>query len=131
MFQYGIDSLDLDRVLALAHGQEKGILSQEARAQILNARRTVERMVAQKDPVYGVNTGFGPLCDTRIDQEASDLLQKNLLLTHAVGVGEPIHPKLSRIMLICKAHALAQGYSGISLPILERILYRMGRLMPE
>lgn len=123
MFQYGIDSLDLDRVLALARGQEKGILSQEARAQILNARRTVERMVAQKDPVYGVNTGFGPLCDTRIDQEASDLLQRNLLLTHAVGVGEPIQPELSRIMLICKAHALAQGYSGIRLSTLERILY--------
>jgi histidine ammonia-lyase len=123
MFQYGIDQLKLDTVLALARGQEKGILSPEAKDRILAARQTVKKMVDQKRPVYGVNTGFGPLCDTRISDEAIDLLQKNLLLTHAVGVGSPVTPELSRIMLICKIHALARGYSGIRLATLERMLY--------
>lgn len=123
MFKYGIDQLNLERALALARGQEKGILSPEAEEQVLASRQTVKQMVAAGAPVYGVNTGFGPLCDTRIDPEASALLQKNLLLTHAVGVGDPISAELSKIMLICKVQALAQGYSGIRLSTLKRILY--------
>lgn len=123
MFQYGIDHLSLDTVLALARSQEEGMLSQEAKDRVRAARQTIRRMVTQKRPVYGVNTGFGPLCDTRISHEAIDLLQKNLLLTHAVGVGNPVTPELSRIMLICKVHALARGYSGIRLATLERMLY--------
>lgn len=123
MFHYGIEPLTLDRMLGLARGQETGLLSEAARAQVATARHSVEQMLTQNKAVYGVNTGFGPLCDTRISVEASDLLQKNLLLTHAVGVGEPVSPFLSRLMLIGKAHALAQGYSGIRLTTLERILY--------
>jgi len=72
--------------------------------------------------VYGINTGFGPLCDTQISPEDTNLLQKNLLITHAVGVGDPIAKSISKLMLITKVHALSQGFSGIRLETVERML---------
>jgi histidine ammonia-lyase len=73
--------------------------------------------------VYGINTGFGPLCDVQISADETGTLQKNLLITHAVGVGNPIDKELSKIMMITKVHALCQGFSGIRLEVIERILY--------
>jgi histidine ammonia-lyase len=83
----------------------------------------VQQVIRSGKTVYGINTGFGPLCDTLISENETQTLQKNLLLTHAVGVGKPIEPLLSKIMMICKVHALCQGYSGIRLAVIERILY--------
>jgi histidine ammonia-lyase len=79
-------------------------------------------MAASDEAIYGINTGFGPLCDTQITPEETNLLQKNLLITHAVGVGEPIDKAISKLMLITKVHALAQGFSGIRLETVERML---------
>ena len=74
------------------------------------------------DIVNGINTGFGPLCDTQITPEETNLLQTNLLITHAVGVGEPIAKEISKLMLITKVHALSKGFSGIRLETVERML---------
>ena len=63
--------------------------------------------------------GFGPLCTTLISDEDTRKLQHNLLLSHAVGVGDTIPEEISRLMLILKVHSLAMGYSGISLPTLQ------------
>tara|TARA_B100000780_G_scaffold221983_1_gene161049 strand:- start:834 stop:2195 length:1362 start_codon:yes stop_codon:yes gene_type:complete len=71
----------------------------------------------------GVNTGFGPLCDVQITSDETSTLQKNLLITHAVGVGKNIDKQLSKIMMICKVHALCQGFSGVRLALIERIIY--------
>lgn len=123
MFIYGIDTLTVDTVIALANGSLHGKLSEETIHKINTCRRKVERMAASDKAVYGINTGFGPLCDTQISPEETGLLQKNLLITHAVGVGKPIDAFLSKIMLITKVHALSQGFSGIRLEVVERILY--------
>jgi histidine ammonia-lyase len=80
-------------------------------------------MAASNKAIYGINTGFGPLCDVQISPPQTSQLQENLLMTHAVGVGNPIDSSLSKIMLICKLHALCQGFSGIRLEVIERILY--------
>src|SRR5690606_6623520 len=85
----------------------------------------VGRIVEQGDIVYGINTGFGPLCNTVISKEDTRLLQSNILQSHAVGVGAPISNQLAKIMLILKLHALAQGYSGIATPTLERMLWHL------
>lgn len=123
MFKYGIDKLTVKKVIALANGSLKGILSKEAKQKINACRKKVETMANSNKAVYGVNTGFGPLCDVQITPEETGKLQENLLLTHAVGVGKSIDKKLSKIMMICKVHALSQGYSGIRLEVIERILY--------
>jgi len=121
-FHYGIDRLDLDIVNGIADGTIKAELSQAAIDKINISRGRVEKMAASNEAVYGINTGFGPLCDTQITPEETALLQKNLLITHAVGVGEPIAKSISKLMLITKVHALSQGFSGIRLATVERML---------
>lgn len=121
-FNYGIDHLDLDVVNDIASGKVTAQLTQQAIEKINISRGRVEQMAASDEAVYGINTGFGPLCDTQITPEETNLLQKNLLITHAVGVGEPIAKSISKLMLITKVHALSQGFSGIRLETVERML---------
>jgi len=121
-FKYGIDHLDLDIVNGIANGSIKAELCQTAVDNINTSRARVEKMAASDKAIYGINTGFGPLCDTQITPEQTNLLQKNLLITHAVGVGEPISKAISKLMLITKVHALSQGFSGIRLVTIERML---------
>lgn len=123
MFKYGIDQLDVDKVIQIAEGKLTAGLTSEAIDRVNHCRAKVEKMAAGSKAVYGINTGFGPLCDTQITPEQTSQLQTNLLITHAVGVGDPIQKMLSKIMLICKVHALCQGYSGIRIGVIERIIY--------
>ena len=122
-FKYGIDNLTVDIVIAIANGNLKAEINKEAILKIKECRLKVETMASGDNAVYGINTGFGPLCDVQITPEETSKLQENLLITHAVGVGNPIDKELSKIMMICKAHALCQGYSGVRLKLIERILY--------
>ncbi|MCA1929070.1 histidine ammonia-lyase [Rheinheimera sp.] len=122
VFHYGIDRLDLDTVQAIAEGRIQAQLNAEAIAKINHSRSCVDQMAASDKAIYGINTGFGPLCDTQISPAETALLQKNLLITHAVGVGEPIAKAISKLMLITKVHALSQGYSGVRLEVVERML---------
>ena len=123
MFKYGTDKLTVDKAIALAKGELKGTLDSEAQDKINACRAKVDTIVDAGKAVYGINTGFGPLCDVQITADETAKLQENLLITHAVGVGNPIDKELSKIMMICKIHALSQGYSGIRLEVVERIQY--------
>ncbi|HCV04913.1 histidine ammonia-lyase [Pseudoalteromonas sp. APAL1] len=121
-FKYGVDQLTIDNVNAIAAGTLQAELCQEAIDKINKSRQNVDKMAASDKAIYGINTGFGPLCDTQISPQETNLLQKNLLITHAVGVGEPIAKPISKLMLITKVHALSQGFSGIRLTVVERML---------
>ncbi|MEM6770791.1 MAG: histidine ammonia-lyase [Bacteroidota bacterium] len=123
MFHYGQDQLTRPKAIALASAQLKGELPLATISGIQTARKAVEQMASGSKAVYGINTGFGPLCDTQITPEETSLLQHNLLISHAVGVGKPIAPQVARLMLVCKLQALSQGYSGIRLEVIERIRY--------
>lgn len=121
-FYYGIDQLDLATVNGIANGRIAAELNDQAKAKINQSRACVDKMAASSKAIYGINTGFGPLCDTQISPAETALLQKNLLITHAVGVGEPIAKAISKLMLITKVHALSQGFSGVRLEVVERML---------
>lgn len=123
MFKYGIDQLTVAKVVAIAQGRLKTTLTPKAIKKVNDCRQKVETIALSDKAVYGINTGFGPLCDVQISPEDTSKLQENLLLTHAVGVGDPIDKELSKIMMICKIHALCQGFSGIRLKVIERILF--------
>ena len=123
MFKYGIDKLTLKKVIAIANGSLKAVLTEEAKNKVNACRKKVETIAKGKKAVYGINTGFGPLCDVQITPKETSKLQENLLITHAVGVGNPIDKQLSKIMMILKVHALCQGFSGIRLKVIERILF--------
>ncbi|MEE4246255.1 MAG: histidine ammonia-lyase [Kangiellaceae bacterium] len=121
-FKYGIDRLSLNKLMDITHGKIAAVLTTEAIEKINQSRQNVEAMAGSNEAVYGINTGFGPLCDTQISPQETHTLQKNLLITHAVGVGNPIDKAIAKLMLITKVHALSQGFSGIRLEVIERML---------
>jgi len=123
IFRYGIDYLTVQKVVGIVNGHINGILTDEAIDNVNSSRHKVDKITESGKTVYGINTGFGPLCDTKITIEETNRLQENLLITHAVGVGNPIDKDLSKMMMICKVHALCLGYSGIRLEVIERIIF--------
>ncbi len=123
MFKYGIDQLTVNKVIAIAEGTLKAGITAEAKSKVDVCRKKVDTMANSDAAIYGINTGFGPLCDVQITPQETSKLQENLLITHAVGVGNPIDKKLSKIMMICKVQALCQGFSGVRIEMIERIVY--------
>ena len=122
-FKYGIDQLTVDKVIEIAQGKLQAELTNQTIEIVKKCRAKVEKMANGDKAVYGINTGFGPLCDVQITPQETSKLQENLLITHAVGVGNPIDKELSKIMMICKVHALCQGFSGVRVELIERIIY--------
>ncbi len=97
-------------------------LATEDRARIAGASALVDRIVAAGEAAYGINTGFGLLAQTRIPTDQLALLQNNLLLSHAAGVGEPLPDAVVRLILALKVNALARGFSGISQELVDGLL---------
>lgn len=125
MFHYGVDHLTSSIALAILRGKKTAGLGDEAKAKIQHCHNELLEIAAGDKTVYGINTGFGPLCDTKIDKDKTSDLQRKLLLSHSVGVGEPVGEDLSKLMLILKMHSLSQGFSGISLQVLMRIQWHI------
>ena len=125
IFQFGEDNMSVGLALDLARGNIKGILSEKTCKKVNDNRKVVLNIVHHKKVVYGINTGFGPLCTTLINEEDTKQLQYNLLKSHSVGVGDPVDPEIAILMMIFKVQALAKGYSGIALETLERILWHI------
>ncbi|MFS4456002.1 histidine ammonia-lyase [Maribacter sp. 2304DJ31-5] len=125
VFNLGEGHLTAGKALHIARGQLVCALSAPTRKKVNSSATIVTDIVAKGDVVYGINTGFGPLCTTTISKEETKILQQNILKSHSVGVGEPIASELSKLMLILKAHSLAKGFSGIRLETLERILWHI------
>ncbi len=106
-------SLSLLDVHALAHRRALPSIDEGARARIAQARAELERELAAGRTIYGVNTGFGALSDTRIEPEHLRQLQLNLVRSHAMGVGTPLPAPAVRAILALRAHTLALGASGV------------------
>ncbi len=124
-FNYGSDFLTVSKALAISKGIIKGVLSAETRQKIRESSSIVEKIALSDKAVYGINTGFGPLCTEMISAEDTKKLQENILKSHAVGVGEPIDSEISRLMLVLKLQALAKGYSGIQEATLDRMIWHL------
>lgn len=119
---YGVDHFTIEDVLEIARNPKAAKLDKTSKTQILNSQKNVQKIVASDRTVYGINTGFGPLCDVKISEDETAQLQHNLIISHAVGVGKPIDKEISKLMMIAKVHALSRGFSGVSLEVIERFL---------
>lgn len=125
IFNYGKDTLTAGKALELARGKISGKIEKSTRKKIIASRKIVEQLAAGEKAVYGINTGFGPLCTTRISKEDTGTLQHNILKSHSVGVGDPIETEIAKLMMVLKMQSLCQGYSGVSITTLERILWHI------
>jgi histidine ammonia-lyase len=125
VFNYGTSHLTIGTCIDIARGKSLGIIDKAAAEKVQASWLEIKKIVHEQHPVYGINTGFGPLCETRISESDTSVLQSNLLKSHSVGVGNPIPVEIAKLMLITKVHALAQGYSGVSMETLKRIIWHI------
>ena len=124
-FQFGIDHLTVVKILSVANKTIEGSLEDGAIQKIKTSQQYVQQIVENDESVYGINTGFGILANKKISQQDTQLLQHKILQSHSVGVGEEVPGEIARLMMLSKVHALAQGYSGVQLSTIERILWHL------
>src|SRR5262245_22864617 len=122
------DNLTLDDAEQILRGQvERLSLSSAARKRVQQARRCLERLIAEGRTIYGVNTGFGKLSNQRIEPDEVLALQENLLRSHAVGMGALLSVGVSRLALALRIQALVKGYAGVTVELIERLLAMYNR----
>ncbi len=98
-------------------------LSEEAIENINKCRDYLDKKVkSDSAPIYGINTGFGSLCNVKINSENLQLLQENLVMSHACGTGSEVSKDIVKLMLILKIQSLSYGYSGVQLKTVERLI---------
>jgi len=121
------ESLKIEDVVAVADayrdpGQVRVALAPAARERVAKSRQAVDRFLARGDVVYGVTTGFGHFKSRIIPPAERQQLQENILLSHAVGVGEPIDEATTRAVMLIRANTLAKGHSGVRVETIEHLL---------
>ena len=125
VFNYGEDQLTASTALGIARREVKGVILEASRQRIRTSSQVVENIANGDAAVYGINTGFGPLCTTRISKEETKKLQRNILMSHAVGVGDPVPHEVAKLMMVLKVHALSKGFSGVKEETLDRIIWHI------
>ncbi|MGI5852793.1 MAG: histidine ammonia-lyase [Bacillota bacterium] len=114
--------LTLADVIAVAYHKKRVTIADEAWRKVEQARAFVERQIAEKRVVYGVTTGFGKFSEVSISADATEELQRNLIRSHACGVGRPFPVQVVRTMMLLRTNALVQGHSGVRRETLELLL---------
>lgn len=120
----------LDELVAVAYGRASLVLRDEVRARIDRARAVIDRLTESGDDapdVYGVNTGFGALAETRIAADQVLTLQRNLVRSHACGVGLPLPTEAVRGMMALRAQTVAMGYSGARSDVVDLLMAMLTR----
>ena len=113
----------LEDVKVLLKEGSRIVLGLQARKRIVDCREYLDnRMKTQKEPIYGITTGFGSLCNVSIDQEDLSQLQKNLVMSHACSIGEEVPQEIVKLMMAFKIKSLSYGYSGVQLKTVERLV---------
>lgn len=117
------DCLTIDRVAEIIEGKIQLKLSDRARRLITECRDYLDRkMETQREPIYGITTGFGSLCNISIGADQLSALQKNLVMSHACGVGERVAPEIVKLMILMKIQSLSYGNSGVQLSTVQRLV---------
>jgi histidine ammonia-lyase len=121
------DTLELEEIGRIARRQARVEIAPAARAKLIRARAMVDRIAAGDAAAYGINTGFGTLAEVRIAKGDLKQLQRNLILSHAAGVGEPLPIEEARALMILRANVLAKGHSGIRPETVDLVVEMINR----
>lgn len=119
--------LSLAQIARVALEHESVEIAAEARAAVSASRRVVEQIVAQREVIYGVSTGFGKLSDVHIPPDKLEQLQVNLVRSHACGVGRPLSEPEVRAMMLLRANVLTLGFSGIRVAVIRLLVEMLNR----
>jgi histidine ammonia-lyase len=116
--------LSIELIEKIITSNTKINLSDEAKNKIVKCRKYLDdKIKTENKPIYGINTGFGSLCNTPVTAKNIEKLQENLVRSHACGTGEAVNPEIIKIMLLLKIQGLSYGHSGVTLETVERLVY--------
>lgn len=121
------ETLTLHDLHTVCYHDTPVVLGEEAKQRIFRSRKTVDDLVEQDKVVYGITTGFGKFSDVRITNDECKTLQRNLIITHAVGAGEPFSREASRGIMLLRVNNLAKGFSGARLEVVETLIAMLNR----
>jgi len=121
-YQITSEHLSIEKVKEIIFSTTKVELSDSAKAKIQKCRDYLNSSHITKDIHYGINTGFGSLCNTVIDDENLSKLQRNLVISHACGIGEEVPKEIIKLMLLLKVQGISYGHSGVQLITVQRLL---------
>ena len=117
------ERLTIERVGEIIDNNIPITLSQDAKNRIVRCRESLDNKMKQSnEPIYGVSTGFGSLCNISISYDELGTLQKNLVMSHACGTGERVPSEIVKLMLLLKIQSLSYGHSGVQLATVERLV---------
>lgn len=121
--QISADHLTIEKIGEIIYNNYKIELSDDARKRIIKSREYLDARIAKEEnPIYGVTTGFGSLCNVSISKDQLSQLQVNLIKSHACGVGERLPNDIIKMMLLLKVQSLSYGFSGCKLDTVERLV---------
>ena len=121
-YKIGDQPLSISAIAGIIETDTPITLGISAKKKIKDCRKYLDNKIAKSsEPIYGINTGFGSLCNHKISNKELAQLQKNLVLSHACGTGEEVPSEIVKIMLLLKVQSLAYGYSGVQLKTVERL----------
>ncbi len=124
MHKISTAQIDLNTIQTILYSNTKIELSEEAKNNIVACRNYLDnKMASQKEPIYGINTGFGSLCNVSISDNDLEQLQKNLVMSHACGTGDEVPQEIVKLMLLLKVQALSYGKSAVQLQTVERLAF--------
>lgn len=116
--------ISLEEIDEILEGHQTLVLGEDARAAIQKCRTYLDEKIKRHDKlIYGINTGFGSLCNTAIDEKDLEQLQTNLVRSHACGTGEEVPQEIVKRMLLLKVLGLSHGSSGVQVATVERLIY--------
>lgn len=120
-------NLTQTELVQVARARRPLVLTEDALRRLEASHEVVRRKMQEGRPVYGITTGFGKLANISIDRAQSRELQKNLIMSHACGVGKPFATEIVRAIMLLRANALAAGYSGVNPRIVETLVAMLNR----
>ena len=127
--------LTVEQIVAVCRENAVVELSEESVKSVLESRKIVDDLIAEEKVVYGITTGFGKFSDVVISQDQCKELQKNLIITHAVGAGNPFSKDIARGIILLRVNNLAKGFSGIRLETLQTMIDMLNKgvtpIIPE
>lgn len=121
------NDLTLNDIKAVCIHNAKVVLSDEAKDRVCTSRKIVDEIVENDRVVYGITTGFGKFSDVTVTQEDCKTLQKNLILSHSCGAGNPLAKEAVRAIMLLRANALSKGFSGIRLETLNTLIEMLNK----
>ena len=121
------ENLTIDDVIKVARYRRRVSLSEFAKSKIEISRKNIDKIRKSGKKVYGISTGFGALRNVLIPPEDRETLQRNLILSHATGVGEFLSEEIIRAALLLRINSFAKGYSGVRLLLVEKLIEMLNR----